>query len=198
MSSLLVATNNAGKLREISSIIADPSITLLTLSDVGITSDIEETGQTFEENSAMKAAAYARRAGLLTLADDSGLVIDHLGGGPGVRSARYAGEGASDADRIEKVLGEMKGSTTRTARFICVVTLSNPAGKIVESVGGRCEGTIVDVPRGSFGFGYDPIFLPDGFDKTFGELDAETKNRISHRAIALAKIIPFLRGFFEN
>jgi XTP/dITP diphosphohydrolase len=197
MSELLIATNNAGKVKELESLLGGLPITLRSLSDLGITTEVDETGSTFDENAALKAVSYASIAGVPTLADDSGLVIDHLDGRPGVHSARYAGARASDSDRVRKVLAEMKDDRDRSARFVCVAALADSSGSLVTSVEGICEGSVVDVPRGSSGFGYDPIFLPAGFDKTFAELDLETKNRISHRAQAIVKIIPFLRGFFD-
>lgn len=197
MADLLIATNNAGKLSELRNILGELPINLFTLSDLEIVEDIAETGNTFEENAAIKATCFARLAKMPTLADDSGLAIDCLDGRPGIFSARYAGENASDEDRIRKVLSEMKAAQTRTARFVSVTALSDADGNIIASVEGICEGTIIDEPRGASGFGYDPIFLPDGFAKTFAELDAETKNQISHRGIALSKILPFLRGFFD-
>jgi XTP/dITP diphosphohydrolase len=197
MPELLIATNNAGKLKEYRAIIACLPLTLLTLADVGITVDVPETGATFAENAAIKAREYARLASIPTLADDSGLSIDYLGGRPGVLSARYAGESATDRDRIDKVLSEMSGAKNRSARFVCVAALADDTGAIVASVNGTCEGTLTIEPRGLSGFGYDPIFLPAGFDKTFAELDPEAKNRISHRANAALKIIPFLQGFFD-
>ena len=172
-------------------------LALLSLSDVGIATEIAETGRTFRENAAIKASGYAMLAGVPTLADDSGLVIDHLDGRPGVYSARYAGDNATDEERVWKVIDEMKSAGDRSARFICVATVAQADGRVVASVEGTCEGSIIREPRGNVGFGYDPIFLPDGYDKTFAELDAETKNRISHRANAISKIIPFLQGFFN-
>jgi XTP/dITP diphosphohydrolase len=197
MPELLIATNNAGKLREYRAIIGGLPLTLLSLADVGVTVDVAETGATFAENAAIKASEYARLANISTLADDSGLSIDHLDGRPGVHSARYAGENATDRDRIDKVLSEMSSVENRSARFVCVAALADDTGAIVAAVNGTCEGTLTTEPRGLSGFGYDPIFLPAGFDKTFAELDQETKNRISHRAIAASKIIPFLQGFFD-
>jgi XTP/dITP diphosphohydrolase len=197
MPDLLIATNNQGKLREMKAIIGSLPVTLLTLSDAGIKAEIDETGKTFEENAVLKATGYARLAGLPTIADDSGLVIDSLGGRPGVRSARYAGENATDADRVVKILHELKNERSRDARFVSVTALADATGEIVASVEGTCEGSIIGEPRGTAGFGYDPIFLPDGYDETFAELDPQTKNRISHRANSLMKIIPFLQGFFR-
>jgi XTP/dITP diphosphohydrolase len=160
--------------------------------------EIPETGDTFADNANLKAAGYAAIAKLPTVADDSGLIVDHLDGRPGVLSARYAGENATDADRVRKVLEEMRGTSPmeRSARFASAISLANARGDIVACVEGVCEGTLVDSPRGKNGFGYDPIFVPTGYDKTFGELGSEDKDRISHRANAIAKIIPFLQGFF--
>lgn len=198
MRDLLIATNNEGKVREYARLLSGLPFRLRSLSEFGIKTDVDETADTFEENAVIKAAAYAKLSSTPTLADDSGLCIDRLEGAPGVRSARYAGEQATDADRILKVLSELNGVAIRdrTARFVCVIALSNSDGKIVTSVEGRCEGVITDSPNGTNGFGYDPIFIPDGFDRTFGELDANVKDQISHRANAALKIIPFLRGFF--
>jgi XTP/dITP diphosphohydrolase len=199
MEDLLIATNNRGKLKELEDMIAGLPVRLRTLSDVGISDEIDETGDTFADNANLKAAGYAKLSGLPTLADDSGLEIDHLNGRPGVMSARYAGDGASDQDRIIKVLEEMRSAdeNERTARFQCAISLANTNGDIVACVEGICEGRITNVPRGGRGFGYDPIFVPDGYAETFAELDAKTKNRISHRGLAIAKIIPFLQGFVE-
>jgi XTP/dITP diphosphohydrolase len=197
MPDLLIASNNAGKLKEMRKIIGELPIRLFTLTDLEIVEDMAETGNTFVTNAAIKAAGFARLAGMPTLADDSGLAVDILDGRPGVYSARYAGEAASDDERIRKLLTEMKDASDRSARFVCVTTLADADGEIVASVEGVCEGTITEVPRGTSGFGYDPIFLPNGFDKTFAEIDPDTKNRISHRANALSKMLPFLRGFFD-
>lgn len=196
---LLIATKNQGKFVEIRNLLAHLPLTLTDLNQIGISADVEETGITFSENAELKATGYAGLAGIPTLADDSGLVVDVLDGRPGVISARYAGDGASDNDRIGKVLAEMQAcpGAPRTARFVCSIALADTSKKVVGVVSGICEGTIVDVPRGELGFGYDPIFRPNGFEQTFGELDAATKNRVSHRARAFEKIIPFLRGFFE-
>lgn len=197
MPDLLIATINDGKLRELRHLIGQLPLTLVRLSDIGIDAEIAEIGSTFAENATIKAEGYARLASMPTLADDSGLVIDSLDGRPGVHSARYAGDNATDPERVKKVLTEMKDMTVRTARFICVAALADTTGQIIASVEGTCEGKIIREPLGDSGFGYDPIFLPNGFDKTFAELDPETKNRISHRADAVSKIIPFLRGFFK-
>lgn len=195
----LIATNNPGKIEELRQLLADLPISLGGLSDIGIIDEVAETGATFAENAAMKAAGYSRIAGIPALADDSGLVIDYLGGEPGVHSARYAGESANDDKRIAKVLREMRPAPaeTRTARFVCVAAIADGTGNVLHSAEGVCEGSIIHAPRGHGGFGYDPIFVPEGFDKTFGELPPEVKNMISHRGRAIAKIIPFLRGVFD-
>ena len=196
---LLLATHNRGKVAEFTRILSLDGIEIIGLADLRIDDEIEETGDTFHENASLKASGFAQLSGIPTLADDSGLVIDFLNGRPGVLSARYAGEGASDIERMEKVLSEMSdaASEQRSARFVCALSVSDNNGKIVTEVEGRCEGMIVRAPRGVNGFGYDPIFQPVGFDKTFGELGAKIKDGISHRSNAIAKIIPFLRGFFN-
>jgi XTP/dITP diphosphohydrolase len=196
---LLIATGNRGKSAEISLLLSDLPLMLRDLSHFGISTDIEETGNTFAENAELKAVGYALLAGIPAIADDSGLVVDALDGRPGVHSARYAGAEASDEARINKLLGELKyvSIERRTARFICTVALADSTQKVHGVVYGVCEGTIVDAPRGELGFGYDPIFQPHGFEQTFGELESEIKNRISHRALAFQKIVPFLRGFFK-
>lgn len=195
---LLIATNNEGKLREMRSMLGDSSIELVTLKDVGIFQDVEEGGATFAENAAIKAHAYAKSARMWTISDDSGLEVDALGGAPGVLSARYAGEGATDSDRIEKLLGELKNisPSDRGARFVCSVAIADEMGEIRFQSEGICHGRIAPSPIGKGGFGYDPIFVPEGFEETFGELPSEVKDGISHRARALRKIIAFLLDFF--
>ena len=197
MNELLIATNNGGKLAEFSRLLDDMTVTLRDLSHYGISTEADETGETFAENASIKAAFYAKLSGSPALADDSGLVIDHLNGDPGVRSARYAGDDASDDERIEKVLAQMTNSRDRSARFVCVCALADGSGNIVHTTEGICEGSIAESPLGANGFGYDPIFIPTGFDKTFGELSVAIKHSISHRALAVKKMIPFLQGFFK-
>ena len=181
---IVVATRNRHKLDEIRAILGVPD--LLSAFDFPNVPDVVEDGATFEANAIKKAVALARATGLRALADDSGLEVDALGGAPGVYSARYAGEPANHARNNEKLLHAMAGRTDRTARFRCVLALAGPDGS-VHVVDGRCEGRIIDELRGTEGFGYDPLFVPDGFDKTFAELSSEEKNRISHRGRALAK-----------
>ncbi len=184
---LLIATHNAGKLVELRSLLGAVPYALVSLSDVGIQVDVEETGATLEENAAFKATAYARLAGLPTLADDSGLEVDALNGAPGVRSARYAGSGATDADRIAKLLANLAAHQPPwTARFRCVIAIALSDGG-VELHDGACEGVITAQPRGDNGFGYDPVFLLPECGKTMAELSDAAKNRISHRAIAAQK-----------
>ena len=184
---LLVATNNPGKVREYEELLTGLPFRVTYPAQEGIDLEVEESGATFEENARLKALAFARASGLLTLADDSGLEVDALGGAPGVYSARYAGPGAGDADRYRKLLGELAAvpEGRRAARFRCVIALAWPDGT-VRTVEGTCEGQIGFVPRGEHGFGYDPVFIVDGRGgQTMAELPPEVKNRISHRARAV-------------
>jgi XTP/dITP diphosphohydrolase len=183
---LLLATRNAHKTREFAEILGE-AFRVTDLSSLGDFSPIEETGRTFAENAIVKALTASQDRHLLVIADDSGLEVDALDGAPGIYSARYAGANATDEQNIEKLSRELAGRDSRKARFRCVIALARN-GKLLGTFEGTVEGTIVDLARGHGGFGYDPIFLPDGFDKTFGELPAETKNRISHRAKAIAAL----------
>ena len=196
---LLVATHNKGKLREYKALLQDLPVTLTYLDEVGIHEDVPETGKTFAENAIQKARAYAAMSGLLTLADDSGLEVDALGGAPGVHSARYAGPGATDEDRIQKLLRELDGvpPDKRTARFRCVIAVATPEGQVY-TADGAVEGVIIDTPRGSHGFGYDPVFFLPERGKTMAELPPEEKNRISHRARAAEAIKPVLKRLLEE
>jgi XTP/dITP diphosphohydrolase len=193
---LLIATGNRGKMREFRALLADLPIELCDLNSFPQIATVEETGRTFFDNASLKATGYALQAGVMTLADDSGLEVEALGGAPGVRSARYAGSAASDSKRIEKLLSELSAmnAPNRNARFVSVVAIADPSGKILNVSSGQCTGTITAIPRGENGFGYDPVFLPDGFDRTFGELPAEVKNQISHRARAFEGTANFLRS----
>lgn len=192
---LLLATRNRNKVIEIEHALEGTGWEVVMLSDIAGAPEVEEDGATFEENALKKARSAARFAKLWTLAEDSGLEIDALGGEPGVRSARYAGEGASDAERIRKVLTQLVSvrGEQRTARFRCLMCVIDPAGTEV-CFEGRCEGRIVHSPRGSAGFGYDPIFIPEGYTQTFAELGLTVKSRISHRARTLQQVIAFLRN----
>jgi len=192
---ITIATRNSHKTHEIQEILRSEYEVrdLLGLSGVP---DIPETGATFEENAILKAVGVSRYLDGLVLADDSGLEVDELAGAPGVFSARYAGEKAKDSENVQKLLGELANTDRcqhRRARFRCVIAIAR-AGEVLGTFEGAVEGTIINAPRGSGGFGYDPVFVPDGFEKTFAELPPETKNRISHRARALQAVIPFLRA----
>jgi len=187
LTTLLVATNNPGKIREFRELLAALPVTITFPKESGLNLEVAETGLTFEENARIKAAAYAQATGLVTLADDSGLEVDALGGAPGVWSARYAGAQASDSDRVRKLLSALVDVPPgkRTARFRCVVAVAGPAGD-VQTAEGRCEGNIVLAPRGDNGFGYDPVFAVQGYGGlTMAELPPELKNQVSHRARAL-------------
>ena len=196
---LLIATYNPGKLHELSALLSDVPLKLKNLSNLKNINEVEETGLTIRENAELKAAAYAGQTGLWSLADDSGLEVTALNGAPGVYSDRYAGKGASDHTKMNKVLTELAAihNASRAARFFCVMSIADNTEKIVFTAEGICSGTIASEPRGSNGFGYDPIFIPDGFDKTFGELSGDVKQQISHRARAVAEIIRFLHAFFK-
>lgn len=188
---LLVATNNQKKLQEIRQILSDGFTgRILCAADFPHLPEPEETAETFEGNAELKAAYYANETGLPALADDSGLVVDALGGRPGVYSARYA---ATDAERITRLLKELEGvdPAARTARFMCAMCLVVPASDIIHERG-TLEGRIGFQPRGSHGFGYDPIFLVQQGDRTLAELSADEKNMISHRGVAMKKIRPAL------
>lgn len=192
MPTLLLATRNPGKVREITSILEDSGWSFSSPQENVGTPD--ENGKTFTDNAIAKARFYASAAGLWALADDSGLEVDALGGAPGVYSARYAGENASEADRRELLLSELAkvSAPERRARFVCVVAIANADGAVLNVSEGICVGTLTFAPRGNGGFGYDPLFVPDGYDQTFAELPENVKNRISHRARALLKTKQFL------
>ena len=180
---LLIASNNPNKIRELKEILGDRFETF-SLKEKGIVSDPEETGKTFEENSEIKARFALEKSGLATLADDSGLAVDALGGAPGVFSARYSGEGATTEKNNALLLKNMENMTDRRAKFVCVITLLFPDGRKIQAKG-ECHGEILTSPRGTNGFGYDPLFYVPEYKKTFAELTAEEKNAISHRAVAL-------------
>jgi XTP/dITP diphosphohydrolase len=193
---LLVATRNEGKLAEIRQLLSDLPLVLLSLHDFPEVRTVEETGATFEENAALKAAGYASQAQVLTLADDSGLEVDALGGEPGVRSARYAGELTNDSQRIAKLLAELMNTreTNRAARFVSAIGIADKRGVILNLSVGACTGRIAFEPRGRGGFGYDPVFIPNGYELSFAELNPEIKNQISHRARALVQAREYLVG----
>ncbi len=192
---LLIATRNSGKLRELIELLGDVDRELVSLNDLDIHQEVEETGRTFEENATLKAKTYCELTGITTLADDSGLEVDALNGEPGVRSARYTGPDATDAERVEFLLDKLDRADhdTRTARFRCVIAIAEP-GLRSTTHSGSCEGRIARRPRGDNGFGYDPIFLFPEIGLTMAELSAEQKNRISHRAEAARKAARTLRN----
>lgn len=186
---LLFGTNNANKLREIREIVGE-HYDVLSLADVGIDMDVEETETTLHGNAFLKAHAFYKASGLPTFSDDSGLEVDALNGAPGVYSARYAGEGCSSADNVAKMLREMQGKEQRQARFRTVIAFVD--GKQELAFEGSIEGEITKSPSGEKGFGYDPIFLPGNSDLTFAEMSPEAKNAISHRGIAFRKFAGYL------
>lgn len=200
MATLLVATNNPGKIREFRELLAVLPVTVTFPEERGLILEVAETGCSFEENARIKATAYAGATGLVTLADDSGLEVDALGGAPGIWSARYAGANASDADRVRKVLSALANvpAGRRTARFRCVVALADPQGGVLTAEG-ACEGEIGLSPRGDNGFGYDPIFVVHGQrGLTMAELPPDLKNQISHRARALVAAREILAGLLPQ
>ena len=185
---LLLATNNQAKVREYKSLLRDIPYKVITPSEQGITVEVNEVGESLEENARLKATTFAAMSNLLSLADDSGLEVDALGGEPGRFSARYAGEGASDTERINYLLARLEGvpEEKRSARFRCVIAIAAPDG-YVECCSGECRGFITFTPRGEQGFGYDPVFYLPELDKTMAELPLTQKNQISHRGKAARK-----------
>jgi XTP/dITP diphosphohydrolase len=197
---IILATRNPGKLREIRAILSGVGVDVEGPDGVpGIPGvpEIEETGATLDENAFIKARTVFAITGLPAISDDSGLEVDALGGAPGVISARYAGENVTYDDNNRKLLDALSGipADRRTARFRCVAAYAGPAGE--HSVEGRCEGRIASAPAGSGGFGYDPLFIPDGFDRTFAELPAEVKNAVSHRSAAFRRMGEYLRHIYR-
>lgn len=188
---LLIATNNRGKVREYRDILGDLPLELVFPADIGIDLEVDETGATYEENARLKAQAFAEASGLVTLADDSGLEVDALGGEPGVHSRRYAH--GSDADRYRVLLEQLAGVSParRTARFRCVIVIATPAGETY-TCEGICPGIILSTPRGEGGFGYDPVFYLPELGQTMAELAPEEKNRLSHRGRAGRAARPLL------
>ncbi|MFQ5420579.1 MAG: XTP/dITP diphosphatase [Anaerolineae bacterium] len=197
---LLVATHNQGKVAEFAEMLADLQIEWLSLDDVGVTADVEETGSTFRQNAVMKAAWYAQETGLLTLADDSGLEVDALDGEPGVYTARYGGPGLSHADRYRLLLENMAGvpESERTARFRCVIALVGGDGRLRHTTDGVCEGHIALAPAGDGGFGYDPVFYLPERGQTMAQVSSAIKHQISHRGRAMQAMEPFLRKILDD
>lgn len=200
MGQLLLATSNQGKLREYRVLLKDIPWRLVTLLDIGISACPLESGTSFRENAREKAVFYARKSGLPTLAEDSGLEVEVLGGAPGVRSARFGGEGLSDAERVEYLLKRLEGTPweQRRACFRCVIALCFPEVDEVRFFYGECPGFIAFEPKGSSGFGYDPIFYIPELGKTMAELSLEEKNRISHRARAAVQAAAYLREIYRD
>ncbi|MEW5989694.1 MAG: RdgB/HAM1 family non-canonical purine NTP pyrophosphatase [Chloroflexota bacterium] len=199
MRNLLVATRNPGKVLELADMLRDLDVAWLSLADLGLEWDVPETGQTFEENAVLKAQTYATTTGLPTLADDSGLEVDALGGRPGVYTARYGGPGLTPIERYTLLLEQLRDVpwAQRTARFRCVVALADPA-TLLGAAAGVCEGYIALAPAGQQGFGYDPIFhLPD-LGQTMAQLEPAVKHRLSHRGRAVAAIAPLLRRVMSD
>ncbi len=196
MRELLLATTNYHKLEEYRAIFSGLPFHLLSLNDIHLDLEVEETGTTFAENAQLKALAYARASGMLTLADDSGLEIDALGGAPGVYSARFAGKETPYEERFRLLLEQLKGlpMEQRTARFSCAIVLAEPSG-YYRTVEGTLEGVIADAPRGQYGFGYDPIFFIPELGKTSAELTPEQKNRVSHRGRAAQLAAALLKNW---
>jgi len=194
---ILVATKNVGKVKELERLFANLPARLRSLNEFPDVVEAVETGVTFAENAVLKAQSYALQTGVWALADDSGLEVEALGGAPGVFSARYAGENATDEEKIEKLLGELdtRRDENRRARFVCAMAISDEKGEIKFLTEGICAGRIAPTAKGANGFGYDPVFIPAGFGQTFGELANEMKEKISHRARASKKIIQYLHDF---
>ena len=200
VSELLIATHNPGKLEEFRSALAPLALRLRGLNEFPATVEVAETGETFAENAILKATSYAAQTRCRALADDSGLEVEALGGAPGIFSARYGGEGLTDSERIRKLLDELArtGDQRRLARFTCVIAVADPEANLLKTFTGECQGHIADAPRGAGGFGYDPIFIPDGYVQSFGELSSEIKQTISHRARALEAARSFLLTIFQT
>ena len=196
---LLLASQNPGKLREMRVLAAGLPFEVLLPGDVGILEAPEETGRTFLENAVLKARHYAARSGLLTVADDSGLSVDALGGRPGLYSSRFGGEGATDADRNRLLMQKLSGVPPegRDAQFTSAVAVAQGDGILFEAEE-SVEGRIAEEPRGSSGFGYDPLFFYPPFGRTFGEVEREEKDRVSHRGKAFAKLRLFLAGLARS
>jgi XTP/dITP diphosphohydrolase len=184
---LVIATRNKGKTAEIRDLLKDFPVDIKNLDDFGPIPHLEEDGETFDENAYKKASFAAKILGLPALADDSGLLVDVLGGAPGIHSARYAGENATDEQRYLKLLEEMQGKSNRRAAFECVISIAVPTGPAL-TYEARCQGLITESPAGSNGFGYDPIFFYPPLNKTFAQLTREEKSRVSHRGKAFAEL----------
>ena len=197
LKTLVLATGNAGKFRELRDIFGNVPLELKSLRDYESINDVEETGSTFVENASLKASGFAIQTGEFALADDSGLEVHALANAPGIHSARFAGVETRYDTKIERLFEMMRDSGTddRRARFVCAMALANDRGQVIHAVQAECPGSIALEPRGTNGFGYDPIFIPDEFDQTFGELSDGVKSSISHRSKAAELIIRYLLDF---
>lgn len=196
MKRIIAASSNAHKIKEIQAIMGKFGMEVVSRKDAGVPEfEIVEDGETFEENSKKKAVEIMKASGEITVADDSGLMVDYLGGAPGVYSARFAGEECDDEKNNLKLMKLLEGlpQEEKKAQFVSVITLAYPNGEVLVARG-ECPGRIIEVPTGENGFGYDPLFVPDGFDKTFAQLTEDEKNKISHRAKALEKLEELLTG----
>jgi XTP/dITP diphosphohydrolase len=193
----VLATHNPGKLKEMSAILADLGVEVASPKDIGIEVDVEETGTTFAENAMLKAKAICKASNLPAIADDSGLCVDALNGGPGVYSARYGGEELDDRGRYTLLLNSMRGQTTRAAHFTCSIACAFPNGDTLTAEG-QVQGTIAFAPMGDGGFGYDPVFFYPPLAKTFGQLTVEEKSKISHRGKALAEFSEKLATYLKK
>lgn len=194
MPKLLLATNNKGKVKEYKKLLGDLALTLLSPTELGINAEVAETGSTFTDNATLKATEMSKRSGLAALADDSGLEVTALDGQPGVRSARYAGENKSDAERVTFLLEKLKDVPPhkRSARFICVIAITIPQCEVI-LCRGECQGIIATEPKGDKGFGYDPVFFIPELGKTIAELSPQQKNEVSHRGKAARKAATVLK-----
>jgi len=193
MNNYVLATANIGKIAEMREILSSLNINIVTREDLGITIDVEETGATFLENATLKAKAICNASGLPAIADDSGLVVVSLNGEPGLHSSSYGGFELTSKERNTFLLLKMKNMEQRAAKFVCTIVCVFPSGKSLYATG-ECHGTILTQPQGKGGFGYDPVFLPDGKSKSMAQLTAEEKNAISHRGDALRKFIKVLKA----
>lgn len=193
----VLATSNPGKIREMGAILARVGMEVVTPKELNIALEVEENGTTFAENSMLKAKAYCEATGLPAIADDSGICVDALNGGPGVYSARYGGEGLDDDGRTRLLMENMKGQTTRTAHYACAIACMFPNGDTLTAEG-RCYGTIAYAPMGDGGFGYDPVFFLPDKAKTMAQLTAEEKDAISHRGLALKDFAEKLETYLNK
>jgi len=193
MNKLLIASSNKHKIEELKHILKNTGIIVISPDEVGGIPDVEETGLTFEENASLKAVQISKLKGCHVFADDSGLEVEALDWRPGIYSARYAGPEATDRDRIEKLLKELADKSNRNARFVCVIAISDKDGSVT-TYRGEVYGQILYSAKGTAGFGYDPVFMPTGYNKTFAELCSDEKNKISHRAMAMLKALPELKS----